>query len=119
MSIESSVPHGNITYARVTVYRNPCSTSIIIPLVGITDTTPIRHVTTTSCDTECSITYAFAVIHTPVINNTVHGRIGPVRRISTASRLIGYIAPTPFGISGSLLSPKLRNLRVALGGQLL
>lgn len=67
MAVVACVADSDISDTWVAIYGVASTTSVVIPLVGISIATPVRHVTPRSSNFVSSVADAFAVIHAPAV----------------------------------------------------
>src|SRR3989344_1344506 len=82
MSPGTGITNCDVAHLRVAVGRDTGGPSIVIPLVGVAAAAPVRHVASGTPDFPGRIANAFAVVHTPAVDNDVLRSIGPHRRIA-------------------------------------
>src|SRR6476646_393942 len=98
MPIRARVLNGHVASTWAAIDRYARGTRIIIPLVGVTYTTPVRHVSSAFGNFPGRVTDTFTVIHTPVVKHAILGTGAPRAWISVT---VGSIASTAKNQIGS------------------
>lgn len=108
MTVETGIANGDVARLWIAVDRNACVTGVIVPLVGVAVTTPVRHVAARGSNFPGCVAYAFAVIHTPTVDDSVHRNVAPFTRVSAAaSRASAGRAAREAGVGSDLLATQL------------
>ena len=100
---------------RTTIW-NSVSCRCARPLVGIALPAEVRNISACAPDLPCGIAHAFAVIQTPVVNDSILLGICPHARVATAANgaITDVTKPARSAHCCRLLSTEVINLRITI-----